>query len=97
MSLNLVAELLQASHGSVRDLRARISGVRLLPLGAKDEFEFLTFSLDGVPYRGKLAGRNRMLVVGGSPAQDAGIALRVLLDGHAIPMDTQPSPAVVSP
>lgn len=60
----------------VQQIRERISGVRWSGDGIR-------FELDGVSHDGILKGRNADLLLTGVTDVDAGVAARVLLDGHA--------------
>ncbi len=71
---------------SVAELRSRLGDVRLGQIEAGAEI--ITFTLDGRPYRGRLIGRNRDLVLGADSEADKAIALRVLLDGAAEEVQT---------
>ncbi len=77
----LVVAMLEAGYQSGQDIAARISEVRMLPYVGGDEP--IQFKLDGVAYIGALRGRNRCLCLGFGEENDRGIALRVLVDGHA--------------
>lgn len=79
----LVKEMLDAANQSVADLRARITEVKLCDLNIETGFNFIQFNLDGIPYMGRLAGRNKNLCVGFGEEQDKAIALRVFIDKNA--------------
>ena len=76
----MLAALIDTADRAVSDAAARITDVRYAP-GSNDD---ITFHFDGKPYRGKLAGRNRSLLIVGD-GRDAHVALRALLDGDAQP------------
>jgi len=71
---------------SVDELHSRLAEVRWAPIEAGADM--ISFTLDGRPYRGRLIGRNRDLVLGAGGEADKAIALRVLLDGAAEEVQT---------
>ena len=82
----MLETLLSTMKIACADFRNRISNVRWHELG-------IAFEIDGHPYTGILRGRNSDLVLGGGLQQDAGIALRIFLDGDALAAQGIPSPS----
>lgn len=82
MQIPIVSEMFSALAESVDALKERISNVRLAVYSGEN-FETITFDLDGKSYIGNLKGRNAELCIGHGKASDKAIAARVLLDGDA--------------
>jgi hypothetical protein len=83
----LVAELIDVAHASLDECRARVSNVRNAPLDIHSAHDQILFDFDGKPWRGDLKGRNLLLLVGFGEDRDKAIALRVMLDGDAAPVE----------
>ena len=80
--------MIETVYRSCDELRSRITNVRTAGFDAERRHELVAFDLDGKPHQGVLRGRNRDLCLGFGADTDAGIAARVLLDGHATPVDS---------
>lgn len=79
MTTPLVAEMVNAAADSLAEIRGRVSNVRY---AAGPDYA-ITFELDGQQYRGLLRGRNLNAVLIGDE-RDAALAVRTILDGHAM-------------
>lgn len=88
----IVKAMVGAAQESAAGIRKRISDVKIAPIeNGKDTF---TFTLDGKPHKGVLAGRNKNLVIGANAEADKAIATRALLDGDANPTTEKPTHAL---
>jgi len=86
MSGDLVAEMINAASQSCADMRSRIGSVAYGPIDGGRET--VTFTIDGIPHVGTLRGRNVDLLIGFGAENDASVALRTLLDGDAMELQT---------
>jgi hypothetical protein len=78
----MLSDFVNACNFSFSEMRLEISKVRYREDG-------IGFIFRGEEYTGELKGRNADLILGVSSDIDAGIALRVLLDGHAKSADRE--------
>ena len=74
----MLSTMMNAAKQSCDTQRLRFTNVRWAGKG-------IAFDLDGVPHTGHLNGRNADLVLGFGDQEDASIAMRVWLDGDAMP------------
>lgn len=86
---NLVEMLCAAASASIDTLHSRVTNVRLAPsqIAVDKKCECILFDFDDNLFLGELRGRNRDLCVNANDTVSAvnrAIAVRVLLDGHAV-------------
>jgi hypothetical protein len=97
--LRLIGMLFDAAQSSADELRDRVSQVSDAPLdiAIEQNCECIMFMFDGKPYLGALRGRNRNLCIDPSRPESVtnrAIAVRVLLDGCAIALQSPQSQLV---
>lgn len=79
----ILQQMMGTAGASLEQLRADINDVRWSDTLDGSDF---TFTFRGAAYGGVLRGRNADYVLSEHPAANAKLALRVLLDGDALPL-----------